>query len=60
MKIKWLVNNNLSCVDKDDTCYKNTYWKCEVDEEENIIRVVSDLQACKKHLRENGLVIKKG
>ena len=54
---KWLINNHISCVDKDETCSKdkNVYWKCEVDEKDNPIRVVSDLEACKKHLKENGV-----
>lgn len=54
---KWLVNNNLTCVDKDETCSKdnNVYWKCEVDKNDNPIRVASDLEACKKHLKENGV-----
>ena len=56
---KWLVNNGLACCDKDNTCSKDglVYWKCEVDSEGNPIRVISDLEACKKHLKENNINI---
>ena len=55
MNTMWIVNNGLSCVDKDETCTKDNlvYWKVEVDEDDKPIRVISDLEACKKHLREN-------
>jgi len=58
---KWLINNNLTCVDKDETCSKdnNVYWCCEVDKNDNPIMVASDLEACKKHLKENGVNHKK-
>ena len=60
-KTKWIVNNNKSCVDKnmDFTCSKDVYWKVEVDEDGDIIKVVSDLEACKKHLKENGVEMKR-
>ena len=57
MKTKWIVNNGLTCVDKDETCSRDNivYWKVEIDKDDNPIRVVSDLEACKKHLKENGI-----
>ena len=55
MKTKWLVNNNLSCVDNnmDFACSKDVYWKCVVDEDDNIITVASPIESCKKHYRSN-------
>lgn len=57
MKTKWIVNNGLSCMDKDETCTKDNvvYWKVELDLDDNPIRVISDMEGCKKHLRENGI-----
>ena len=58
---KWLINKNLTCVDKDNTCSKdkNVYWNCEVDSDGDIVRIADDYQGCKKHLKENGINYKK-